>query len=108
MSEMVQELGVALGVALLGSLAALLYRVKIANVIPDGVSPEVSTALGESLWATMVISDQISAGLLEQAQAAFTQGMNMAATVSGVAFMALAFMSVVTLRHVEVIGEERL
>ena len=106
MSEMVQELGVALGVALLGSLATLLYRVQIANVIPDGVTHEVSTALEESLWATKSVAERLPDGILEQAQSAFTQGMNMAATVSGVAILALALISAVTLRHVKAIGEE--
>lgn len=106
MSEMVQELGVALGVALLGSLATLLYRVQIANVIPGGVTHEVSTALEESLWATKSVAERLPDGILEQAQSAFTQGMNMAATVSGITILALALISAVTLRHVKSIGEE--
>ncbi|AQU81621.1 MULTISPECIES: MFS transporter [unclassified Halomonas] len=106
MSEMVQELGVALGVALLGSLATLLYRVQIANVIPDGVSLEISGALAESLWATMVIAERIPSEVLEQAQSAFTQGMNMAATVSGVIILALALTSAIALRHVKSTEED--
>lgn len=105
MSEMVQELGVALGVALLGSLATLLYRVQIASAIPDGVPDDISRALGESLWATTSIAERVPLELLEQAQSAFTQGMNAAATVGGLAIMALAFLSVASLRHVRVIGD---
>lgn len=106
MSEMVQELGVALGVALLGSLATLLYRMQMITVIPEGISQEISTALAESLWATLVVADRVPAELLDQAQSAFTQGMNMAAMVSGVVILALALISAIALRHVKVIGEE--
>ena len=106
MSEMVQELGVALGVALLGSMATLLYRMQIAGVIPAGVPDDVSRALGESLWATKSVAERLPEGMLEQAQSAFTQGMNMAATVSGITILALALISAVTLRHVKAVGEE--
>ncbi|WP_339650285.1 MFS transporter [Halopseudomonas pelagia] len=105
MSEMVQELGVAFGVALLGSLATLLYRVQIASSIPAEISDEANSALGDSLWAAKSIADQLPAGMLEEAQQAFTQGMTVVATVSGVTILALALMSVLGLRHVQVIGE---
>ncbi|HCR97447.1 MULTISPECIES: MFS transporter [Halomonas] len=106
MSEMVQELGVALGVALLGSLATLMYRVQMTPVIPEGVPHEVSTALGESLWATMVVADRVPSELLDQAQLAFTHGMSMAAMVSGIAILVLALISAIALRHVKVVGDE--
>ena len=106
MSEMVQELGVALGVALLGSMATLLYRVQIASAIPNGMPDDISRALGESLWATTSVAERLPDGILEQAQSAFTQGMNMAAVVSGATLLALALISAVTLRHVKAVGKE--
>lgn len=105
MSEMVQELGVALGVALLGSLATLVYRLQITNLIPAGTPDAVSNALGDSLWAASALAERLSGGLFEEAQFAFIQGMNIAATVSGVIILALAFISAVGLRHVEASGE---
>lgn len=47
----------------------------------------------------------IPAGMLEQAQSAFTQGMNAVATVSGITILALALLSVASLRHVRAVGE---
>ncbi|MDX1559898.1 MAG: MFS transporter [Marinobacter sp.] len=105
MSEMVQELGVALGVALLGSLATLKYRLHITGGLPDGMPDDVSSALEESLWATKSIAEQLPAGMLEQARAAFTQGMVVSATVGGLALLVLAFLSVASLRHVRAIGD---
>jgi DHA2 family multidrug resistance protein-like MFS transporter len=107
MSEMVQELGVAFGVALLGSLATLLYRVQIASSIPAEISDEANSALGDSLWATKSVADQLPAGMLEQSQQAFTQGMTVVATVSGVAILGLALLSVAMLRHVKAIGDNQ-
>ena len=105
MSEMVQELGVALGIALLGSLATLLYRVQIASAIPDEVPDDVSRALGESLWSATSVAERLPDGILEQAQSAFTQGMSAAATVSGITILVLALLSVASLRHVQAVGE---
>ncbi|MGP5562659.1 MFS transporter [Vreelandella alkaliphila] len=105
MSEMVQELGVALGVALLGSLATLLYRVQIASAIPDEVPDDVSRALGESLWSATSVAERLPDGILEQAQSAFTQGMNTVATVSGITILVLALLSVASLWHVQAVGE---
>jgi MFS transporter, DHA2 family, multidrug resistance protein len=41
MSEMVQELGIALGVALLGSLAAFVYRARILGLLAVDVAADV-------------------------------------------------------------------
>lgn len=105
MSEMVQELGVALGVALLGSLATLVYRLQVANVIPEGTPDAVSNALGDSLWAAVALAERLPGGVFDSAKFAFAQGMNIAATVSGVIVLALAFMAAVGLRHVGAIRE---
>lgn len=100
MSEMVQELGVALGVALLGSLATFVYRAQIGEVMADGVAADVSAVVGESLWATVSAGERLPAGLLLEAQQAFTAGLNVTATVGGIVILALAVVSIVSLRHV--------
>lgn len=75
-------------------------------VIPEGVPHEVFTALGESLWAAMVVADRVPSKLLDQAQLAFTYGMSMAAMVSGIVILVLALISAIALRHVKVVGDE--
>ena len=105
MSEMVQELGVALGVALLGSLATFVYRAQISEIMADGVAADVSGVVEDSLWATVSAGERLPAGLLLEAQQAFTAGLNVTATVGGVVILALAVVSIVSLRHVGAIGE---
>ena len=105
MSEMVQELGVALGVALLGSLATFVYRARIGEAVAAGLAPDVAGAVGDSLWATVAAAERLPEGLLAEAQRAFTAGLNVTAMVGGLVILALVVVSAVSLRHVEAIGE---
>lgn len=104
MSEMVQELGVALGVALLGSLASFVYRAQIGENIAPGLATDVSGGVEDSLWASVSAAEDLPAGLLLEAQQAFTVGLNVTAMVGGIVILALAVVSLVSLRHVGVIG----
>ncbi|RFA29239.1 MFS transporter [Alkalilimnicola ehrlichii] len=105
MSEMVQELGVALGVAVLGSVATLVYRANIgAHLAPD-LATDVSTAMGDSLWAATAIGDSLADNLLQEAQAAFTLGLNVIGLVGGIGIIGLAIISAVSLRHVQTLSE---
>lgn len=106
MSEMVQELGVALGVALLGSLATLVYRAQVGATLGDGEVAEVASIVEESLWATVSAGESLPAGVLLEAQQAFTAGLSVTATVGGIGTFGLALLAVVALRHVGVVGEE--
>ncbi len=106
MSEMVQELGVALGVALLGSLATFVYRAQVSATMADGEIAEAAEVVEESLWATVSAGESLPAGVLLEAQQAFTAGLNVTATVGGIAILALAVVSIVSLRHVGAIGGE--
>ncbi|MFN4128403.1 MAG: MFS transporter, partial [Paracoccaceae bacterium] len=66
MSEMVQELGIALGVAVLGSLTTFIYR----REIPDTLSPfPHADAVSDSLAAAYSIRHALPVGVLEQARA---------------------------------------
>lgn len=105
MSEMVQELGLALGVALLGSLATLVYRVQIAAWIREAVTSELAEALGDSLWAALAAAERLPGHLLAEAQAAFIAGLSVAAMVGGAGTLGLAVLAALALRHVGAIGE---
>jgi MFS transporter, DHA2 family, multidrug resistance protein len=105
MSETVQELGVALGVATLGSLATAVYRGHIRNHAPADLPEDIYQAVGDSLWAVSSVADRVPGDLLEQAQAAFTQGFSVTALVCAAGAMVLAGLATVTLRHVGAIGE---
>ena len=104
MSETVQELGIALGVAMFGSLTTAVYRGLIQERIPTDMPGDVSGAVGDSLWAASSVADRLPGDLLEQARAVFTLGFNVAATVGAIGIMILAVISAVALRHVATIG----
>ncbi|MGC7094231.1 MFS transporter [Amycolatopsis lurida] len=89
MSETVQELGVAMGVAMLGSLTTLVYRSQAPTGGPGG----------ESL-AGAISAPEVPPALVVQAKEAFTTGLNISAMVTGVAILALAIMAAVVLRHI--------
>ncbi|MGA4838262.1 MFS transporter [Streptomyces sp. G45] len=104
MSETVQELGLALGVAVLGSLATAVYRDRVDGVIPAGTPPEVAGAVGDSLAGAVSHAHRMPAGWLDQAKAAATSGLHTAMLVAAGCTLVLSFLSAVVLRHVGVIG----
>lgn len=108
MSETVQDLGVSLGIAVLGSLATAIYRGAMLDRIPEGLAPEAHEAVGDSLWAASSVAAELPPGLIEEAQAAFTAGFSCAAVFSTVSVAVLAVLAAISLRHVGVIdGEPR-
>ncbi|WP_411082799.1 MFS transporter [Streptomyces sp. cmx-18-6] len=105
LSETVQELGLALGVAILGSLATAVYRSRIAGEIPAGTPSEVADAAGDSLVGAVSSAQRMPAGWLDQAKEAATAGLNVAMSVAAVCTLVLVLLSGIVLRHVGVIGD---
>ncbi|MDT9682312.1 MFS transporter [Streptomyces sp. TRM76323] len=104
MSETVQELGLALGVAILGSLATAVYRNRIDDQIPAGTPSEVADVAGDSLAGAASSAHRMPEGWLDQAKEAATSGLNTAMLVAAVCTLVLSFLSAVVLRHVGIIG----
>ncbi|MGW0790041.1 MFS transporter [Streptomyces sp. NPDC002911] len=104
MSETVQELGLALGVAILGSLATAAYRNEVRAEIPAGTPSEVADVAGDSLAGAVSSAQQMPADWLSHAKEAATSGMNTAMVVAAVCTLVLSFLSALVLRHVSVIG----
>src|SRR5690606_1934276 len=106
MSETAQELGVALGVALVGSLSTAVYRLRrdglMAAVLPD----DVRAVLADSLWAATAAADRLPADALEHARTAFVAGFNVAALACAITALLLAALAAVTLRRVGSIGTD--
>lgn len=107
MSETVQELGLAVGVATLGSLTTSVYRDQIGDYIPVNLSNNVSQAVRDSLWGASSVAHMLPSDLLEQAKVAFTLGLNIANVVGAVVIMVLAILSAVALRHIGTIGNAK-
>ena len=104
MSETVQDLGVSLGIAILGSLATAIYRRIMLDGVPENLPEEARDAVSDSLWAASAIAPDLPAGLLEDAQGAFIAGFHGAAVFSAVSVTVLVILAVVALRHVGTIG----
>jgi len=103
MSEMVQELGLALGVAVLGSLTTIIYRREVLGALPPDLLPPLSDAVSDSLAAASAIQNALPSGVFELAQSAFVSGLNGAAIVAAFIAVTLAILSVVALRDVGVV-----
>src|SRR5690606_13327243 len=71
MSEMVQELGLALGIALLGSLATVVYRTRLMEHLPSTIALDVRRSMADNLAGAEAVSHSVPIGTMEQAQAAF-------------------------------------
>ena len=68
--------------------------------IPESLGREAREAVGDSLWAASSVASELPAGLLAEAQAAFTAGFGAAAMVSAVGVSILAILAAVSLRHI--------
>jgi MFS transporter, DHA2 family, multidrug resistance protein len=89
-SENSSELGGALGLAVLGTVGTAVYRDRTADTLP------ADAAASDTLAGAVEVADGLprllAADVLEPAREAFTQGLQVAATVSGVLVVAAAAM----------------
>src|SRR5690606_10830350 len=103
MAECGGELGIALGIALLGSVGTAVYGGLVT-------SPHAGSALSEALAAAATPPPGPAAArgaeLVAEAKAAFTQSLLVVAGVSGVLVLALAAAAMTLLQHLRPIGTE--
>jgi DHA2 family multidrug resistance protein-like MFS transporter len=104
MSETVQELGLAVGVATLGSLATGIYRAEVRDEVPADLPPGVTEATRDSLAGALSVAPQLPSDLLESAKQGFTTGLNLSTLVAGIVVLALAGVSALALRHIGPLG----
>jgi DHA2 family multidrug resistance protein-like MFS transporter len=109
LSETSSELGISLGVALLGSIGVAVYRGHIAGNIPAAVPPGAAASSSDTLVgataAAAGLPGRVAAQLLDAARAAFSSGFAVAATVAVPVLVILALLSVFLLRNVKTGGE---
>jgi DHA2 family multidrug resistance protein-like MFS transporter len=102
-SETSSELGGALGLAILGTVGTAVYRGRTADAIPAELPPDAAATASDTLGGAVEVADRLppllAGDLLGPARAAFTQGLQVAATVSGVLVIAAAVMVARLLRH---------
>ncbi|MEU4540493.1 MFS transporter [Streptosporangium sp. NPDC023825] len=102
MSETSTELGLALGVAVLGSVGAAAYRQVVPATLPAGLPPEAASAARDSIEAAITAVAHLppaqAEAVLAPAREAFTAGLNLVAGIGAVATLTLAVLALVTLR----------
>ena len=90
-SETSSELGGALGLAILGTVGAAVYRGRVDDGSP-GLPPEASDTLAGATHAADRLPQPVAAELLEHAREAFMLALQAAATISGVLVLGAALL----------------
>ena len=103
-SETGAELGGALSIALIGTLGTAVYRSQVEDGIPARVPPEAAETARDTLGGAVAVSEELpprlATDLLDTAQAAFTQGLQVAAFASAVIAGVTAVIAVIWMRNV--------
>jgi DHA2 family multidrug resistance protein-like MFS transporter len=109
LSETSAEFGGALGIAILGSIGAAIYRNQVSAVLPADLPLEAATATRETLGGAVLAATQLpaplAAALLDAARQAFVQGLQLAAVVGTIGLAGMALIAAAMLRDVK-IGSE--
>jgi MFS transporter, DHA2 family, multidrug resistance protein len=108
LSTTASDLGISLGVAVIGSIGAAVYRGAMAQSMPAGLPPEVSTSAGDTIAGAVEVAGRLPADVAGEvvaaARTAFTSGLNVGAvTAAGIAAVA-AVLAATQLRHVAPTG----
>jgi DHA2 family multidrug resistance protein-like MFS transporter len=106
MAETSNELGGALGIALLGSLGTLVYRHDVAASVGDHV-PSASAHVASDTFAGAVdVSSSLPASVVSGANDAFVHGVHVVAATNSLLMVAMAVVAAVFLRHVKSPGAQ--
>jgi DHA2 family multidrug resistance protein-like MFS transporter len=96
LSETSSELGGALGLAILGTVGTAVYRSQADDALPAELPAAARSTATDTLGGAVEVAgrlpNQLAGDVLEPAREAFTQGLQLAATVSGVLVLAAAAM----------------
>ncbi|WP_188192010.1 MFS transporter [Nonomuraea sp. SYSU D8015] len=102
------DLGISLGIAIIGSIGVAVYRAQAGGTLPSGLPPEAAAAgrdsLGRAVSAAQGLPADLGSALLTSAREAFTSGLNVAAITAAVIAAAAAILAVARLRHVPPTG----
>ncbi|GAA1941625.1 MFS transporter [Amycolatopsis minnesotensis] len=102
LNETAGEFGFALGIAVLGSIGAVVYRAQVT--VPPGVPPVAADAgrqgLAEAVAASGSLHGETAVALLRSARESFTAGLNVVAGVSAVLLLGAAFVALGMFRSV--------
>jgi DHA2 family multidrug resistance protein-like MFS transporter len=98
----VVQSGGALGLALVGTIGTAVYRGEVAEGLPAGVSVAARDSARETLGGAVEAAERLPvvmrADFLDPAREAFTQALQLAATVSGAIVAAAALLVATVVR----------
>jgi DHA2 family multidrug resistance protein-like MFS transporter len=107
LSSMASDLGISLGIAVVGSIGVAVYRSQIE--LPAGLRAEVGAAAGDTLDGAVAAAGQLpaesAAAVLTAAREAFTSGLHAAAYAAAVIAAIAAILAATRLRHVPPTGK---
>lgn len=96
-SETSAEFGAATGIAILGSICTAIYRTKMSNDLPSGISADAAKIARDTLGGAMAeagkLPAELSTPLMNVAKEAFVQGFQFTAVITAVAMGALAILA---------------
>ncbi|MFL6624452.1 MAG: MFS transporter [Sulfurifustis sp.] len=102
-SETGAELGGALGIALLGSIAIAVYRDVMTHAAPIGIAPDKLAAASATLGGAVAVAGLLpvhdGAQLLGAARTAFVESFHVAAGLSAIILIVLSIATAVVLRR---------
>ncbi|WP_020620737.1 MFS transporter [Paenibacillus daejeonensis] len=102
LSEMSGELGVALGVAILGSIGTTVYQKMMRDSIPSGLPTEVTEAIIDTITGLTAIAKQLPVELASMLQLsageAFTSSLNIVAIITAITFFMLSVLTLFKIR----------
>jgi MFS transporter, DHA2 family, multidrug resistance protein len=113
-SETSSEFGGALGIAVLGAIGTAVYRGQIDDSVPPGVPADAAEAARDTLGGAVASGDelpgQLAPELVDAAREAFTQALQVAATLNAAVAIGAAILAVALLQRVRTgseLAEER-
>ncbi|MFM9372903.1 MFS transporter [Streptomyces sp. Da 82-17] len=103
MSETSNVFGSTLGLAVLGTVGAAVYRNQVDSSVPDGLPGETVDAVRETIGGAVAavegLPSAVAGDTLDAARDAFTSGMNVVAAVSAAVVVLIAALTAVVLRQ---------
>jgi len=107
-SETSSELGGALGIAVLGSVATAVYRGRMLDAVPAGLPLDASEAARGTIGGAVAIAERMqgapAAALLTAAREAFVHGLQYSAAISAAVLFAASLLALAALRRVRLAG----
>ena len=108
LSETSSEFGGALGIAVLGSVAAAVYRGRMHDAVPAGLAAEATEAARGTVGGAFAMARQLPVEmgntLVDAARDAFVQGLQVSAAISALVLVAACVLALVTLRQARLGG----